>query len=123
MSRFLADENVPGDAVHAVRSHGYDIAWVHELSPSASDDVVLQSAEREDRTLVTFDKDFGELAFRLRRGAAAGVILLRPRLRSPDYLTRFLLAVLAQQSDWRLHFSVAREGRLRMIPFDPSAGR
>jgi len=46
--------------------------------------------------LVTFDKDFGEMAFRQGKTATAGVILLRPRLRSPDYLARFTATVLGQ---------------------------
>ena len=41
MPRFLADENVPGDAVESVRKAGHDLAWVKELSPSAGDDAVL----------------------------------------------------------------------------------
>ncbi len=30
MQRFLADENVPGDAVDAVRKAGHDLAWIKE---------------------------------------------------------------------------------------------
>lgn len=66
--------------------------------------------------LVTFDKDFGELAFRLGATAAAGVILLRPRLRALDYLIRFARAVLSQGHTWEGHFAVAEEGRLRIVP-------
>ncbi len=70
----------------------------------------------EGRIVLTFDKDFGELAFRLGQRATPGVILLRPRLRSPDYLVRFTRAVLAQGHTWQGHFAVAEEGRLRLIP-------
>jgi hypothetical protein len=68
-----------------------------------------------NRVLVTFDKDFGELAFRKGRNASCGVILLRPRLRSPDFLAQFLVAVLTQPIEWEGHFAVAREGSIRVI--------
>lgn len=66
--------------------------------------------------LITFDKDFGELAFRRGRNVSCGVILLRPRLRSPDFLARFLVAVLTQQIDWEDHFAVAQESNIRVVP-------
>ncbi len=115
MSRFLADENVPGDAVEAARKAGLDVAWIKELSPSADDDAVLAKSLSDGRVLVTFDKDFGEMAFRQGKTATCGVVLLRPRLRSPDYLARFTVAVLGQAVTWEGNFSVAREGKLRMV--------
>ena len=66
--------------------------------------------------MLTFDKDFGELAFRLGQVATPGVILLRPRLRSPSYLVRFTRAVLSKGHTWEGHFAVAEEGRLRLVP-------
>ena len=36
MPRFLADENVPGDAIEAARLAGHDLEWIRELSPSAA---------------------------------------------------------------------------------------
>jgi predicted nuclease of predicted toxin-antitoxin system len=116
MPKFLADENVPGDAVSAARSAGHDLAWIRELSPGAHDDAVRDKSLAEGRVLVTFDKGFGEMAFRHGKSASCGVVLLRPRLRSPDYLARFLVAVLAQTVTWEGNFAVAREGKLRVVP-------
>jgi predicted nuclease of predicted toxin-antitoxin system len=115
MAKFLANENVPTEAVQAARQQGHDLESVGELEPGASDDVVLERARTSGRVLVTFDKDFGNLVFRGGQRTSHGVVLLRPRLRSPDYLTRFLLDVLAQQAHWEGHFSVAQEGRLRVV--------
>lgn len=44
---------------------------------AAADSTVLTRAEREQRILVTLDKDFGELAFRSRLPAQCGIILIR----------------------------------------------
>jgi predicted nuclease of predicted toxin-antitoxin system len=116
MTKFLANENVPAEVVEAARNAGHDLVWVHESLAGADDDTVLALSLSEGRVLVTFDKDFGEMAFRQGENATSGVVLLRPRLRSPDYLARFLTAVLAQPIVWEGHFCVAQEGKVRVIP-------
>ena len=60
--RFLANENFPGDAVAALKAAGHDIVWVRTVAPGSEDKDILAWAEREARVLLTFDKDFGELA-------------------------------------------------------------
>jgi predicted nuclease of predicted toxin-antitoxin system len=76
---------------------------------------VLALSLSEGRVLLTFDKDFGEAAFRLGRKATAGVILLRPRLRSPEQVSKFLIDVRSQQIDWEGHFSVVKEHHVRVV--------
>ena len=83
MPSFLANEIVPAEAVEAARQFGHDLAWITELSPGADDGAVLARSVAESRVLVAFDKDFGEMAFRQGKTATSGVILLRPRLRTP----------------------------------------
>lgn len=46
------------------------------MQPGTPDDEVLNLANNESAILLTSDKDFGELVFRLRR-IAAGVVLIR----------------------------------------------
>jgi predicted nuclease of predicted toxin-antitoxin system len=116
MAKFLANENVPAQAVEAARNAGYDLAWIHESHAGADDDTVLALSLSENRVLVKFDKDFGEMAFRQGKKATSGVVLLRPRPRSPDYLGRFLIAVLALPVTWEGHFCVAQEGKARVVP-------
>jgi hypothetical protein len=62
--RFLADENFPGDGVNALRLEGHDVLWISETASGATDARVLEMAQAEARILLTFDKDFGELAWR-----------------------------------------------------------
>ena len=112
----MANENVPGDVVAALRGDQHDVAWMHEVAAGSPDEVVLALALSEGRVLLTFDKDFGELAFRRGLPATPGVILLRPRVRSLSYLIRFTRAVLNQGLAWEGHFAVAEEGRLRLVP-------
>jgi predicted nuclease of predicted toxin-antitoxin system len=116
VAKLLADENVALDIVTALRTGGHDVTSIKDVGPGSTDVAVLARALAEDRVLLTFDKDFGELAFHLGQSASPGIILLRPRLRSPAYLVRFTLAVLGQDQTWQGHFTVAEDGRLRMVP-------
>src|SRR4029077_14814544 len=94
---------------------GSILEWIREIMPGADADDVLARSIAEQRVLVTFDKDFGDMAFRQGKLATYGVILMRPRLRAPDYVSRFIIGVLSQPIRWEGHFCVAREGRLRTV--------
>ena len=72
----LADESVDGAVIRQLRADGHDVEAVSEVSPSIADEEVLRRAAVARRVLVTADKDFGELVYRLRQ-AHAGVVLLR----------------------------------------------
>src|SRR5947208_14376593 len=72
----LADESVDRTVVERLRQEGHVVIYVAELSPSITDDEVLQQANDGNALLVTGDKDFGELVFRQGR-VHAGVVLLR----------------------------------------------
>lgn len=74
--KFLADECCDTGLVDALRAKGHDVLFVMETLRGASDEIVLSRAFDENRILITEDKDFGELVYRLRR-PARGVLLLR----------------------------------------------
>lgn len=48
--KLLADENVDGRLVRALRDAGYEVAWVVEDLPAAGDAVVLESARTNVRS-------------------------------------------------------------------------
>jgi predicted nuclease of predicted toxin-antitoxin system len=118
--RLLANENFPAAAVDALRSAGHDVAWVRTDAPGSDDRAVLARAVTEGRILLTFDKDFGELAFRAGLPASCGVVLFRISMGSPDEVARRAVGILASRTDWPGHFSVVEEHRLRMRPLPPS---
>ncbi|NEQ35809.1 MAG: hypothetical protein F6K40_05725 [Okeania sp. SIO3I5] len=72
----MADENIKQAIVDRLRLDGHVIWYIVEMEPGVSDDVVLDLANKESALLLTADKDFGELVFRLGR-VASGVILVR----------------------------------------------
>ncbi|BAY21552.1 hypothetical protein NIES2100_13070 [Calothrix sp. NIES-2100] len=73
---FLADENLDRQIVERLRQDGHIVWYVPEMEPGISDDEVLDLANQEGALLLTSDKDFGELVFRLGR-IASGVVLTR----------------------------------------------
>ena len=73
---FLVDESCDFIVVRTLRSGGYDVLYVAESFPSASDHQVIQQANNEERIILTEDKDFGEWVFAHGKNVA-GVILIR----------------------------------------------
>jgi predicted nuclease of predicted toxin-antitoxin system len=74
--KFLADENMDVAIVERLRHEGHQVWYVVEMEPGIADDEVLALANREGAILITADKDFGELVFRLRY-LTTGIILIR----------------------------------------------
>jgi predicted nuclease of predicted toxin-antitoxin system len=114
--RLYANENIPGDCIAALRAVGYDVKWIREDRPGAADESVIEQAMAEQRLLLTFDKDFGELVFLRGKKAAAGIILFRIAHPSALAVTDVVLKVLASRDDWAGHFSVVDDRAIRMRP-------
>lgn len=112
--RLLANENFPLDAVEALRAEEHDIAWIREDSRGTSDEKILLRAQEENRIVVTFDKDFGELAFRSKLPAQSGVILFRVTPKSSQYIDQAAVQALTSRDNWAGHFSVVEDNRIRM---------
>jgi predicted nuclease of predicted toxin-antitoxin system len=114
--RLLADENTPYPAIVALRDHGNDVVSVAELSPGATDTDIFAWAIRDDRIIITFDKDFGDIARRTPASAQCGVILFRGALPPPREVGRYFVDVINARSDWAGHFAVVEFGRIRRWP-------
>ncbi|MGK7926452.1 MAG: DUF5615 family PIN-like protein [Spirulina sp.] len=63
--QFLANENFPRMSILRLRELGYNVASCSEDAPEAPDEDVLARAVREERFLLTFDRDYGELIYRV----------------------------------------------------------
>jgi predicted nuclease of predicted toxin-antitoxin system len=112
--RFLANENFPATAVTALRSAGHDVVWVRIVAPGTGDLDVLARAAREERILLTFDKDFGELAKASPLPSKCGVVLLRVPMPKASDVGHHLAGLITSRNDWAGHFSVIEPGRVRM---------
>jgi predicted nuclease of predicted toxin-antitoxin system len=110
----LADEGVDAQIVQRLRRDGHGVLYVAEMSPSISDDMVLEQAEARGALLVTADKDFGELVHRQGR-LHAGVLLLRLAGLPSEAKAAAVAAVLRErEAEIAGAFCVVSPGRLRI---------
>lgn len=120
--RFIANENVPGPVVQALRDRAHDVVWVKEWMPGTDDDRgVLAVAQAEQRVVLTSDTDFGELAFRSHLPAECGIILIRLDWTNPGADNEVVINALTSRDDWSGTFAVVERDRVRLRPL-PSAG-
>jgi predicted nuclease of predicted toxin-antitoxin system len=121
--RWLADECVDAGLVAVLRQAGHDVSYVAEFAPSAADPDILRRALAEARLLLTEDKDFGELVFRLKM-SAPGLVLLR--VAPPEHALKWvrLKAAIDRYSDMLFgRYLVIEEARFRSRPFHLSGPR
>ena len=114
--RFLADENFPDAGILALQVAGYDVASVKSVAAGCIDADVLAWAAREGRILLTFDKDFGELAKASALPTTCGIVLFRIPMPRPENAGRILSDAIVARDDWAGRFSVVEPGRVRMRP-------
>jgi predicted nuclease of predicted toxin-antitoxin system len=60
--KLLLDSCVWGGAITQLEEEGHDVIWAGSWPTDPGDAAILAQAHREERILVTLDKDFGELA-------------------------------------------------------------
>lgn len=113
---FLANENVPLDAITALREKAHDVIWIRTDAPGSSDEDILARGVAGKRIVITFDKDFGELAFRSHLPSQCGIILFRIRGKSSEDMARVVVSAVESRSDWAGHFTVVEDHRIRMRP-------
>ena len=110
----LADESIDRQIVDALRDKGYIVGYVAEMDPGISDDVVLELANKEGVLLLTADKDFGELVFRLRR-LSSGVVLIRLSGLSPHKKSELVVPIILKHFDELVEsFSVITPAGIRI---------
>jgi predicted nuclease of predicted toxin-antitoxin system len=71
-------------------------------------------ANKQNRVLITFDIDFGELIFR-QKLEAKGVILLKFSPKSTQQVVDTILNVLKTQAKIEGHFLVVKEKKIRVL--------
>ena len=111
---FLADEGVDRPIVERLRIEGESVLYVAEIEPGIADEVVLDLANQQEALLLTADKDFGELVFRMQR-LNTGVILLRLAGLSPVSKASIVAEALQQHlSELQGAFTVIAPGSIRI---------
>ena len=114
--KILADENIPRTTVQKLRESGHDVLWIRESAPGIADDAIMRIAVDDQRIIITFDKDFGELAVTGQGRNPPAIILLRISKPSPAQTAETVNEILNNREDWVGHLTVVDDSHIRMRP-------
>lgn len=117
MARILANENFPLASVNVLRRAGHDVLSVTETSPGSSDSSILELAFSQQRILVTFDRDYGELVYLRNLPCPSAIILLRFDPATPEDAGEMVSALLSTETREIIgHYVVLGREYLRRRP-------
>jgi len=115
--RFLANGNFPLASTKLLRQAGYEVATVIQDSPGATDSEVLTRAMVEQRIVLTFDRDYGGLIYRIRVPAPMGLVYFRFDPLTPEEPAQQLLSLLKNKTiSLEKKFTVMERGQVRQRP-------
>ena len=115
--KFLVNENVPVASVVLLRQRGMDVTYVAEDFPSEADTAIMQTAHNQDRIIITFDRDYGELIFKRLQPVPAGILFLRFDPTYPTEPGEIVLNLIESKSISLLgRFTVVERDKLRQRP-------
>ena len=116
--KLLANENFPMPAIRRLRVGGVDVVAVREVMPSASDKAVLEFARREQRWIVTFDRDYGDLIFKEGLLPPPTILYFRQEPYPPEYPADLVLAMMSdpQQAEGCMVVISERNIRRKRFP-------
>lgn len=112
----LLNENIPLSSALVLREAGHDVSAITERCPGIADAVVMQIAHDEQRIIVTFDRDYGELVFRRKLPLPAGVLYLRFSPRFPREPGEYIGRIIASGIGLEGRFTTGYRDQVRQRP-------
>lgn len=111
---FLANENFPLASIILMRQQGHDVVSVSETASGMSDVEVLSWARRENRVILTFDRDYGELIYLRGLSVPQGLVYFRETPKNAEFPAKYLISILnAGQVILENRFTVVESGQVR----------
>ncbi len=90
---FLTDENIHPGVVEFLRSKKLDVVTTEEAGlQGKSDESLLHVSHKQNRIVLTHDRDFGKLAI-AQLQPLVGIIFLRPGHKDADFSIKTLTAI------------------------------
>jgi len=112
--KFLTDENIGFEVIKSLRQLGFDIKSILETNRGVDDAIIISLANKENRILITTDKDFGELVY-VNKFAHSGVILLRLKSDSSKNKLKVLKSLFwLRLAELEKAFTVVTESKVRI---------
>ena len=113
--KFIVDECTGPKVAKWLKSIGHEIFSVHDESRGVDDETIINKANKENFILITNDKDFGELIFKMNK-EHKGVILLSLENESPENKILVLSKLLESYSEKLANnFTVVSEKSIKII--------
>lgn len=118
--RFLADMGVSQSTVLWIKEQGFDAVHVRdEGMKDASDAKILEKARKEERIILTYDLDFGDL-MSASKETYPSVIILRLENETPLNVNKRLKQVLEESSEALVRGAILSveetRHRVRLLP-------
>ncbi len=104
------------ESMLALRKQGIDVKSVVEFRKGLTEEEVLELAGQHSRILMTFDQDFGELAFR-RRIPSKRIMLPRFEPTSSKDVTSLLLSLFTKEIKLENCFSIVEKDGIRTFHY------
>ncbi|MDX9751304.1 MAG: DUF5615 family PIN-like protein [Flavobacteriales bacterium] len=111
--RFLANENFPEPSIAILRAAGHDVSSIRTEHQGEKDPFVIAKAQQAQRTILTFDKDYGEIIFKNGVVDPPAVVFFRYRGKDPTAAAHMLLDLLAKDVAVENTFTVLESDGLR----------
>jgi predicted nuclease of predicted toxin-antitoxin system len=112
--KFLANENFPFASIDILRNAGHDVISVGKDFQGITDEEVIEIAINQNRIILTFDRDYGELVFKKKMKPEYGIIYFRWTSFTPkspgDYL---ILLFNVREIDFRNKITVIGKDSIR----------
>lgn len=120
--RFLADMGISMSTVEALRQEGHEVVHLREEGlQRLPDPAILEKARQEERAVLTFDLDFGDL-LAIGGQKYPSVIIFRLRNESPPTVTMALFQALADErhalADGAIIIVEDARYRIRRLPIE-----
>ena len=112
--KLLANENFPLTSVKILKDSGFDIMYIGTDFSGILDSEVMDIAIEQKRTILTFDRDYGELIFKKGFKPEMGVIYLRSNDFQPETPGEYLRDLFsAGEIDFTGKLTVISENTIR----------
>jgi len=116
--KLLANENFPLTSVKILEKAGFDIVSVGQDFTGTLDSEIIELAIKEKRTILTFDKDYGELIFKKGYRPPSGVIYLRWDDFQPDEPGDYLVELFKSKDiQYESRLTVISKNNIRQRKF------
>lgn len=96
--RFLANENFPLPSFDLLIENDCNIIHIGKWLPGISDREVIEFAMNENRTILTFDNDYGEIIFKYNLKPSSGIIYFRLGSYHPEEPANLLIDLINDSS-------------------------